>query len=416
MFQEIKENEIQQKRVLIILKLLKNIMVIFSTIFLNVYIFKALDSNFGLYLLSLIITVVLSEIASLVLFKFLSKRNAMIIYRLSFILDAFLIVLVLFIKTPSFPIILLFLFLQELANTFFYGPHEIGEMKATSASSSKKFLAKSTIITNLAKVISPFLSGLIIDKMSYAVLFIIIGINAIIMFFVSLFMRDFDIKDTKLHLKEFNRKAFKYSSVKNFYLSFAFFRLSLGGTIYTILPTVLFMKLGSEFSLGGWSSVFALFTILTMIIFMNIKKSKFIIILSNIMICLSCLLITFWTGIVSFIIFNAVYYTFEKLYENEIFSERLNAIKIPELEDYKKEHHLMYDVFANVGYLIGYLLIWILYKLIPSANTLSIIICIVGMLLIVSAYLLIKSKQDYSKIVNHMIVDDNNNEKITSKN
>ena len=141
-------------------------MVIFTTIFLNVYIFKALDSNFNLYIFGIIFTILMSEILSLSVLKVLSKKNATSIYRLSFVVDILLIIAVLLVNAPSFPIILLFYFLQELSNSLFYAPHEIGEMKATDKSSANKFLAKSTIFTSLAKVVSPFLSGLAIDRLS----------------------------------------------------------------------------------------------------------------------------------------------------------------------------------------------------------------------------------------------------------
>jgi MFS family permease len=393
--QAIRNNDKNQKDVLIGMKLLKNVMVVFSSIFLNVYIFKALNNNFELYLLGLLSAILFQQCISFVLFHVLSKKNAMIIYRCSFIFDIVLIILVLFIKSPSFPIILLFYFLQEFANACFYGPHEIGEMQHTSSKNSNKYLAKSTSITSLVKVVSPFLSGLIINQMSYAVLFIIVGIVAAIMFVLSIFMRDFAVSEGRIQLKTFCKKVFKYPHARRFYLSFTFFRLSLGGTIYTMLPVILFMKTGSEFSLGSWSSLFAVLTIVTLLAFMFVKNYKLKIILSITLLCIGCIMMTFWTSFISFIIFNVVYYMFEKLYENEIFSTRLNVIKLPEIEGYKREHHLIYDVFANFGYIIGYALILLLYKVIPSANVLSIIITAVGMLIIVSGVLLILSKNSY---------------------
>lgn len=79
-------------------------------------------------------------------------------------------------------------------------------MKATNTKDSKKFMANSSIVSNLTKIASPFLSGLIIDKLSYTWLFVIVGIVTITMFVVSIFMRDFDANDGKLKLKEFCQK------------------------------------------------------------------------------------------------------------------------------------------------------------------------------------------------------------------
>lgn len=406
----------KQKNILILIKLLKNIMVIFTTIFLNVYIFKALDNNFKVYLYGIIFTIAIDQILSLIVLSLLSKRNAKIVYRLSFVFDILLIVAVLLVKNPTFSIILLFYFLQELSNTCFYCPHEIGEMKATDNGNTNKFLAKSTIFTSLAKIVSPFLSGVIIEKLSYTLLFTIIGIVAVIMLILSLHMNDFDIRESRPQLKEFINKAFKYPHIKNFYLSFTFFRLSMGGTIYTILPVILFMKVGSEFSLGSYSSIFALLTIITMIIFMFIQNKKLNIILSTILMSISCMLITAWTTLVSFVIFNAIYYMFEKLYENEIFSMRLNVIKIPDLEDYKKEHHIVYDMFANMGYMAGYLMILLLYKTISITNILSIIVGVMGLFIIVSAIFLIKSKSEYERIKSqNEIILDNSKKKENEK-
>lgn len=403
-----------QKNILISMKLLKNIMVIFTSIFLNVYIFQALDSNFELYLYCMIFTTVISQILSFVVLKFMSKKNAMIIYRLSFVFDILLIIAVLLIKTPSIPIILMFYFFQTLSDICFSIPQNIGEMKATDKGNTNKFWAKSTIFTSLTKIVSPFLSGVVIEKLSYSLLFIIIGVVALIMLIISFFMNDFDIKNSKLELKEFRNKCSNYPHVKKFYWSFMFFRLSMGGTIYAILLVILFMKIGSEFSLGSYSSIFALLTIVTMIIFMFIQNKKLNIILSTSMICVSCIIITAWTTLISFIIFNAIYYMFEKLYENEIFSMRLNAIKIYELESYKKEHNVMFDVFGNLGYLIGYLIILLLYKTIAYANILSIIICLIGLFIIISAVLLIQSKVQYLNIKRNDANIQNENTEIKS--
>lgn len=392
---QLREDSRTQKFVLIVLKLLKKVMVVFSTIFLNVYIFQALDNNFTLYLCGLLVSIVFAEIFSLIIFSILSRKNAMIIYRLSFVFDAILIALVLLIKAPSLPVIFMFYALQELSNCCFYGPHEIGEMKATNHKNSSKFLIVSTIMTSIIGVISPFLSGLIIDQMSYTVLFFIVGVVAILMLVVSIFMKNFDIVGRKLKMKEFCSKAFKKSHMLSFYLSFAFFRFSTGGTIYVILPVVLFMKTNSEFSLGSYSSIFAALTIISLLIFMFISKKNAITVASVVLICISCLTLSIWSTFTSFIVFNAIYYSFGKIYENEIFSARLNVIKTKELAEYKKEHHVIYDIFANIGYLLGYLVIMLLYNLIPSADALILAISILGLVMIASLVFLVRAQMLY---------------------
>ncbi len=392
---QIKQDPKAQKSILIVLKLLKKVMVVFSTIFLNVYIFQALDNNFTMYLCGLIVSIVFAEIFSLIIFSILSKKNAMLIYRMSFVFDAILIILVILIKTPTLPIIFMFYALQELSNCCFYGPHEIGEMKATSHKDSSKFLSLSTIMTSIVGVISPFFSGLIVDRLSYTILFIIVGVVAIIMLIFSFCMKDFDIVSRKLKIKEFCSKSFKKPHMVSYYFSFLMFRFSTGGTIYTILPVVLFMKTGSEFSLGTYSSLFALLTIITLLIFMFVKRKKIFTCVSVALICLSCLVLSIWSTFIVFVIFNAIYYSFGKIYENEIFSTRLNVIKTNELSMYKKEHHVMYDIFANIGYLCGYLFIMLLYNVIKLANALTIIIGILGMLMIVSLILLLRAQKYY---------------------
>ena len=396
---EIKQDEKVQRAVLITLKLLKKVMVVFSSIFLNVYIFQALDNDFSMYLIGLISAIVFNQIFSLVIFSILSQKNAMFIYRASFVFDIFLIILVIFIKSPTLPIILMFYALQELSNNCFYGPHEIGEMKATGHKNSSKYLVISTIFTSIVGIVSPFLSGLIIDKMSYTILFIIVGFIALVMFVVSIFMKDFDIISRKLQLKQFCQKAFKKPHIKSFYLSFTFFRFSIGGTVYSILPVVLFMKTNSEFSLGTYSSIFALLTILSLTIFMFIKRKDIVTIVAVVFMCVASIVLAFFSTFAMFVVFNAIYYSFGKIYENEVFSTRFNVIKTKELENYKKEHHLVYDIFANIGYMLGFLLIFLLYSVIPSADALTIIIGGLGLFMIISLILLMRAQNLYVKEV-----------------
>lgn len=393
---EIQNNTKAQKNILIILKLLKKIMVIFSNIFLNVYIFKSLNGDFNLYLCGLIVAIIFAEIFSFIIFLFLSKKNSMIIYRASFILDALLIVLVLLIKTPTLPIIFMFYALQELSNCCFYGPHEIGEMKATNHKDSSKFLMTSTMMSSVIGIVSPFLNGLIINKISYALLFVIIGCVAIIMLVVSLFLKSIEVSSRKLRLKQFCKIAFKKKHMISYYFSFMTFRFSVGGTIYIILPVLLYMKTNSEFTLGIYSSIFAALTILSLLICMFVKNKKILMYTSIIFICLSCIALSIWSIFCMFIIFNAIYYSFGKIYENEIYSTRLNVIKTNELSDFKKEHHIIYDIFANSGYILGYLLIMLFYNVIASANALTLSVAILGLVMLVSLYCLIKAQKYYN--------------------
>ena len=93
---------------------------------------------------------------------------------------------------------------------------------------------------------------------------------------------------------------------------------------------------------------------------------------------------------------------FERLYENNLYSTRLNTIKVPELENYKREHHLMYDLSANIGYLVGYGLILLFYNLVPSANILMILIGAIGLLFNVSGIFLIKSKTQHIQVLKQL--------------
>ena len=155
------------------------------------------------------------------------------------------------------------------------------------------------------------------------------------------------------------------------------------------------MKTNSEFSLGSYSSIFAALTIISLLIFMFIKKKNAITVLSVVLICLSCIALSIWSTFSSFIVFNAIYYSFGKIYENEVFSARLNVIKTKELAEYKKEHHVIYDIFANIGYFSGYLVIMLLYNLIPSADALTLAISILGLLMIASLVFLVRAQKLY---------------------
>jgi len=182
--------EKSDREYLIAINAMTQLMFVFYSIFFNIFVLSISDDiNFvlGINLFSEALKLVME----FVLAKVLSKKNATILYRLSFLFIFTSIFLAFFVKQNTLWLIWLVSGIFAMAQMLYYIPHEIAVMGKTEKYSVKKFLGISSAISTISAVASPIISGYIIGKWSYSIIFVIIAIFAITAFVLSWFIKDF---------------------------------------------------------------------------------------------------------------------------------------------------------------------------------------------------------------------------------
>jgi len=264
-------------------------------------------------------------------------------------------------------------------------------MKSSKNSLFKNLVACVTTIILVLTIFTPVFSGFVIEKFSYSMLFTILSIEAIIIIIISSQIKSFYVDDKKVNLKSYFSEIKKYSHLSNIYKCMFFRRISLQGAITDLLPVLLFLKIGSELSVGGYNSMFAIISIVSLSFLKLINKKnihKKFYILFAIFIFISSIFLIFNTSFITLLIYYILMNSLGSVLESESCSVVYDAINVDKLSQYKREHQITFNIYMLFGQVISYSFALFLYTYFYNANILSIAICIMMFFSIIAAIIL----------------------------
>ena len=382
------------KKVISIIVFLRKFVSVFFTLFFNIYVLKIVN-DVGIVLKYNLVGVIFDGLLSIIISSKLNNKNAKFIYNSSFIQLIICIILLITLKDNICSYLYLFRILYSLTKTCYYVPYEILIMGSNNHKTMSNFLANINILDYLATIFTPFFSGFVIEKFSYNILFIILSIETLLIIIISSQIKSFYVDNQKINLKEYFSEIKKYPHLSNIYKCMFFRRISLQGAITDLLPVLLFLKIGSELSVGSYSSIFAVISIISLSILKivnkkNIQKKFYvpfaiIIFISSIFLILNT---SFTTLLIYYILMNSL----GSVIESESCSVVYDAINVDELSKYKREHQITFNIYMIFGQIISYSFALILYTYFYNANILSIAINIMMFFSILAATYLQKTE------------------------
>ena len=388
--------EQENRKYIAIIAFLRKFLNVFFSLFFNIYILKIVNNDMNFILKYTIYSVFLSVILEYILLKIINSKNAGIIYRSSFVLSAISIFLLIIFKENIVKYIYLFKTLDTVRVLFYSVPYELMIIGSNTNKSMSSYLANLNILENITAILTPMFSGFIIEKFSYNVLFIILGLETILIIAISMKIKDFTVQDNKMKIKEFWKIAKEKTHLKDIYKCMFFRRISSQGAMTELLPIVLFLRLGTEMSFGSYNTLFAVISIISLQILkiINSKKvnKKFYPYMA-IIIFVSSLLVVFNASFVTLLIYYILMNSFGTIIESESCSAIYSAIKVDNLEQYRKEHMMVFNIYMFVGQVISYSLVYVLYNYFYNVNILSISISILMFFLIIATIYLRKTEQ-----------------------
>ena len=388
--------EQENRKYIAIIAFLRKFLNVFFSLFFNIYILKIVNNDMNFILKYTIYSVFLGVILEYILLKIINSKNAGIIYRSSFVLSAISIFLLIIFKENIVKYIYLFKTLDTMKSLFYAVPYELIIIGSNTNKSMSSYLANLNILENITAILTPMFSGFIIEKFSYNVLFITLGLETILIIAISMKIKDFTVQDSKMKIKEFWKIAKEKTHLKDIYKCMFFRRISSQGAMTELLPIVLFLRLGTEMSFGSYNTLFAVISIISLQILkiMNSKKvnKKFYPYMA-IIIFISSLLVVFNASFATLLIYYILMNSFGTIIESESCSAIYSAIKVDNLEQYRKEHMMVFNIYMFVGQVISYSLVYVLYNYFYNVNILSISISILMFFLIIATIYLRKTEQ-----------------------
>lgn len=388
--------EQENRKYIAIIAFLRKFLNVFFSLFFNIYILKIVNNDMNFILKYTIYSVFLSVILEYILLKIINSKNAGIIYRSSFVLSAISIFLLIIFKENIVKYIYLFKTLDTMKSLFYAVPYELIIIGSNTNKSMSSYLANLNILENITAILTPMFSGFIIEKFSYNVLFITLGLETLLIIAISMKIKDFTVQDSKMKIKEFWKIAKEKTHIKDIYKCMFFRRISSQGAMTELLPIVLFLRLGTEISFGSYNTLFAVISIISLQILkiINSKKvnKKFYPYMA-IIIFVSSLLVVFNSSFVTLLIYYILMNSFGTIIESESCSAIYSSIKVDNLEQYRKEHMMVFNIYMFVGQVISYSLVYVLYNYFYNVNILSISISILMFFLIIATIYLRKTEQ-----------------------
>lgn len=388
--------EQSNRKYIAIIAFLRKFLSVFFSLFFNIYILKIVNNDLNFILKYTVYSVFLGMLLEYILLKIINSRNASYIYRLSFVLSAISIFVLIIFKENIVKHIYLFKTLDTVRVLFYSVPYELMIIGSNTNKSMSSYLANLNILENITAILTPMFSGFIIGRFSYNVLFIILGLETILIIAISMKIKDFTVQDNKMNIKEFWEIVKEKPHLKAIYKCMFFRRISAQGAMTELLPIVLFLRLGTEVSFGNYNTLFAVISIISLQILKminNKKINKKFYPYMAIIIFISSLFVVFNASFVTLLIYYILMNSFGTIIESESCSAVYAATKVDGLEKYKKEHMVIFNIYMFVGQVISYSLVYVLYNYFYNVNILAITISILMFFLIIATIYLRKTEQ-----------------------
>lgn len=383
----------KNKKQLTLLSLLHKIIDVFSGFFLNIYLFKITDGNFNFIIFYAISGSVISIFLYYFILPHLSSKNAKLVFRSGCICEILSILLLLIAKENIISFIWVFILLSRYSTAAYYSVHEITLIGSIGKHSVSSYQAGVGILSSIIGLIAPVFLGFLITDFSYSVAMIVILIVAVISSFIASKM-NFTVIDRDFHLFKYWRKVDKNKTMKKAYLAFYLRRLSgPDGMLKYLIPILLFLSLGTEFSVGSYDSLFSVVYIIFLEAVRIFNKKgltkRFYVPLALLCLC-SALAMVANFNIATILLFYFTINTGAHLIQTESASMIYAVGKKEGMSHCTKEHKFTWDLSLSLGNITGALIACVVYNHFYTQNAFAVIITIFMVIQVIYAYFLQK--------------------------
>lgn len=381
------------KKTLAALSLLRKIIETFSGFFLSIYLFKLVNGDFNFLLLYSAFNAIVVCIFNYFLLKYISSKNANLIFRLSFACEIVSILMLLIMEGQILNIIWIFAALQRFAKNAYYVVYEITLIHSAKKHSLSSYVAGVQILSSIVTLLAPVAIGYLITSFSWHLVFVFLLVDAIVAAFIATKI-NFKVVHGKFHPIKYWKKISKNTTMHRAYWAFFLRRLSgTDGVLDYIMPVLLFLSLGTEFSVGSYDSLFSIVYIIMLeaVRILNKKGAtkRFYIPLALLILASAIVMLA------NFNTFNVLLFYFAlKTGGTLIMTESSSMIyaigKQQKFAQYTKEHHFTWNIFLSLGNIAGVIITYIIYNYFYSKEAFAMVIVVLMIFFVIQAYILQK--------------------------
>ncbi len=398
-------NNLNRNSILLIaIHSIHSIIELFINIFLVAYFLDLTGNNIVPTAVFYIFTYLLVSGGFVLIGPYVKCYDKLLIYRWSFILNAIVLLLVIYLKKDITHYIWILGFISGLEKALFYFPQNLMTSQESTGNALIKFNGYRFAWNGIIKIVMPVVLGWFISVDSFINTAIFVLFLTIIEFILSYMMK----KSHPSYRKKFSLKAVWVFTLKKPLLKLSFAAETLRGFIFEALDVLVVLYVVYMFktnlNLGIFTSVFAICTVATGSLFgrfCSYSSFNTIIRLSAIITFAAATWFVFDTDKTSFIIYNFAFATAAQLIR--IITD-INVFKTSQSRSvsmlYRVEFLSLREVFLGIGRVISFTLVIIAARS-NNPEMLKYLILCFNLLIIFAGYLNIcwgkKLQQDEAK-------------------
>ncbi|MDD6223455.1 MAG: MFS transporter [bacterium] len=380
------------------LRLLKSILTNFVDVFLVLYFINVSNNNIlplGIYKLVAMVTVWLVIFLSR---NYCKSKNRVWIMRIGIVMYFIYFLAIILLKEQVVNYIYLIGLLYGLEEGFYYSVYNTIESDGIENKDREKYLGTYNGCKNIVSIIFPLFFGSLIQNSGFinTVIFVLVIVTLEII--LSIILKDNNIpKGNKTNLKEFRKGMKEHPQLKSIIQTNICSGLTYSDGALSYVITIYIIKVFSEsISLGIFTSIFSITSIIIGFLFVKIIKPEYYIKLLSatlpITIILLCIMLLN-CNFVTVVLYN-LFQTISKLL-SDLIRER-NIFNFSNIESIKREYKVEYFLTLETALFVGRVISNTLFILMVFLDA-NFIMAIFVIFVILQAISVIKLQFDMNK-------------------
>lgn len=385
-------------KVLFSLRLLKSILTNFVDVFLVLYFINVSNNNIlplGIYKLVAMVTVWLVIFLSK---NYCKSKNRIWLMRIGIVMYFIYFLAIILLKEKVVDYIYLIGLLYGLEEGFYYSVYNTIESDGIENKDREKYLGTYNGCKNIVSIIFPLFFGSLIQNSGFINTIIFVLVIVALEIILSIILKDNNIpKGNKTNLKEFKNVMKEHPQLKSIIRTNICSGLTYSEGALSYVITIYIIKVFSEsVSLGIFTSIFSVISIIIGFLFVKVIKPKYYIKLLTatlpITIILLCIMLLN-CNFVTVVLYN-LFQTISKLL-SDLIRER-NIFNFSNVEAIKREYKVEYFLTLETALFIGRVISNTLFILMAFLDA-NFIMAIFVVFVILQAISVIKLQSDMNK-------------------
>ena len=385
-------------KVLFSLRLLKSILTNFVDVFLVLYFINVSNNNIlplGIYKLIAMVTVWLVIFLSR---NYCKSKNRVWLMRIGIVMYFIYFLAIILLKEQVVNYIYLIGLLYGLEEGFYYSVYNTIESDGIENKDREKYLGTYNGCKNIVSIIFPLFFGSLIQNSGFINTIIFVLVIVALEIILSIILKDNNIpKSNKTNLKEFKNVMKEHPQLKSIIRTNICSGLTYSEGALSYVITIYIIKVFSEsVSLGIFTSIFSVISIIIGFLFVKVIKPKYYIKLLTatlpITIILLCIMLLN-CNFVTVVLYN-LFQTISKLL-SDLIRER-NIFNFSNIEAIKREYKVEYFLTLETALFIGRIISNTLFILMAFLDANFIMTIFVGFV-ILQAISVIKLQSNMNK-------------------